>query len=82
MVAAIKQIVTVGPGGVIEIRSPQLPPGTRAEVIILVEAETRSEQTEAGPRTLSSFIGAARGSFASVEEVDKFIRSERDEWDR
>ena len=82
MVAAIKQIVTVGPGGVIEIRSPQLSPGTRAEVIILVEAGTPSGQTEAAPRSLSSFIGAARGSFSSVEEVDKFIRSERDEWDR
>lgn len=37
MVAAIKQHVTVQPGGVIEIRSPELKAGTAAEVIVLVE---------------------------------------------
>jgi len=37
MVAAIKQTVTVLPGGRIEVRSPQLRPGTQAEVIVLVD---------------------------------------------
>jgi len=37
MVAAIRQHVTVGEGGVIEVRSPELRPGARAEVIVLVE---------------------------------------------
>lgn len=37
MVAAIRQTVTVGEGGVIEVRSPELRPGARAEVIVLVE---------------------------------------------
>lgn len=36
MVAAIRQQVTVQPGGVIEIRSPELEPGSRAEVIVLL----------------------------------------------
>lgn len=32
-------------------------------------------------RTLTSFIGAAKGSFATPEEVDQFIRQERDAWE-
>jgi len=76
MVAAIRQLVTVKSGGVIEIRSPELEPGSRAEVIVLVEP-TISPQ-----RTLSSFRGAAKGVYASVQEADAFIRSERDSWDR
>jgi hypothetical protein len=82
MVAAIRQTVTVGPDGVIELRAPQLQPGVRAEVIILVESPAQAVGSQTAPRSLSSFIGAGRGSFASVEDVDNFIRSERDEWDR
>jgi hypothetical protein len=37
MVAAIRQNVTVQPGGLIEVRSPELMPGARAEVIVLLE---------------------------------------------
>jgi hypothetical protein len=36
MLAAIRQQVTVQPGGVIEIRSPELEPGSRVEVIVLL----------------------------------------------
>jgi hypothetical protein len=36
MVAAIRQTVTVGPGGHVEIRSPELEEGQRADVIVLV----------------------------------------------
>ena len=39
MVAAIKQVVTVGAGGRIEISAPELRAGSRAEVIILVPQE-------------------------------------------
>ena len=38
MVAAIRQIVTVSTAGTLEIKSPELSPGTRAEVIVLLEA--------------------------------------------
>jgi hypothetical protein len=41
MVAPIKQTVTVQPDGHIEIRSPQLRPGARAEVIVLMEQENK-----------------------------------------
>jgi hypothetical protein len=81
MVAAIKQTVTVGPGGVVQVSSPELRVGARAEVIVLVESseETSAQAPEPG---LSSFIGKGKGLFKSVEEVDEFIRSERDQWDR
>jgi hypothetical protein len=36
---AIKQDITVQPGGLIEIRSEQLPAGAHAQVIVLLEEE-------------------------------------------
>jgi hypothetical protein len=77
VVAAIKQQVTVQPGGVIEIRSPELTPGASAEVIVLVD----SAAPPAGTRPLVSFIGAGQGGFRSVEEIDAYIRELRDESD-
>lgn len=73
---AIRQRVTVQPGGVIELRSPELPPGSQADVIVLLETSPGPEQP------LASFIGAGKGGFSSVQEVDAFIRAERDAWDR
>lgn len=77
MVAAIRQRVTVQAGGVIEVRSPELRPGDSADVIILVEPPIAEPQPP-----LVSFIGSAKGSFASVAEADAFIRNERDTWER
>src|SRR6185437_5074790 len=47
MVSALKRTVTVQPGGLIEIRSDELPPGALAEVIILL-ADPKNE-TQAAP---------------------------------
>ncbi len=38
MVAAIRKTVTIGAGGRVEVQSPQLKEGARAEVIVLLEA--------------------------------------------
>ena len=76
MVRAIRQSVTVKPGGIVEVRSDELQAGAHAEVIVLIEPP----QEPAAP--LSSFVGAAPGSFSSPREADTFIRSERDAWDR
>lgn len=76
MVAAVKQIVTVRPGGVVEVRSSDLPDGATAEVIVLIEKPAPA------PRTLTSFIGAGKGLFQSIEDVDAYVRELRDEWDR
>lgn len=32
-------------------------------------------------KSLTSFIGTAKGSFVTSEEVDQFIRQERDLWE-
>jgi len=38
MTQTMRQIVRVKPGGVIEIRSPELEPGAMAEVIVITES--------------------------------------------
>jgi hypothetical protein len=82
MVAAIKQIVTVGPGGVVRVTSPELQAGARAEVIVLVQDAAPQGQPPFASQPLAAFIGAGQGCFSSVEGADTFIRSERDAWDR
>jgi hypothetical protein len=74
MVAAIKQLVTVQPGGLIEIRSDQLRAGSTAEVIVLTEATGNAPMH----RPLTSFIGAGKGAFETAEEVDAYINDIRD----
>jgi len=41
MITAFRQKVTVGRGGVINLRSQKLKPGATAEVIVLVEGEAQ-----------------------------------------
>jgi len=77
MATAIRKTVTVQPGGRIELSSPELTPGARAEVIVLVE----DGKPEAPGRPLASFVGACKGSFRTAEEVDEFLRRERDAWE-
>lgn len=38
MVIAIRQVLTVRSNGILEIRDPELAPGTQAEVIVLLES--------------------------------------------
>jgi hypothetical protein len=33
------------------------------------------------PADIADWIGSARGLFATPEEVDRFVRAERDQWD-
>jgi hypothetical protein len=79
MVRMIKEQVTIQPGGVIQIRRPELRAGDSAEIIVLVE--DNSPPTRSTP-TLASLFGKAKGSFASSEEADAFLRAEREAWDR
>lgn len=76
MLNGLRQMAVVQPGGVIEVRSSELPDGATVEVIVLLEPSNQFPQ-----RGLSSFIGAAQGNFMSPEEVDQFIRQERESWD-
>jgi hypothetical protein len=75
MVRAVRKKVKVKPGGVVEIRSPELVPGSTVEVIVLQERTSRKVSG------LVDLIGAGRGVYASEDEADAFIRKERDSWD-
>lgn len=72
MLNGIRQEAIVQPGGVIQLQSAELPEGATVEVIVLLESSSKPS------RSLTSFIGAVKGSFATPEEVDQFIRQERD----
>ena len=74
MQSALKQKVTVQPGGIVHIESPELVPGSIADVIIIPEISA------APPATLTSLIGTAAGGFATPQEADVFIRQERNTW--
>jgi hypothetical protein len=76
MEQALRQRVTILPGGKIELQSPDLPVGEEAEVIVLVAPP------QARRRNLSEFIGAGKGLFKSADEVDAYINEERDSWER
>ncbi|MEH1904683.1 MAG: hypothetical protein V7L04_25585 [Nostoc sp.] len=76
MLNGLRQQAIVKPGGVVEISSPELPAGVTVEVIVLIESPPKYSE-----KPLTSFIGSARGSFATTEEVDNFIRQERDAWE-
>lgn len=81
MVLAIKEQVVIKPGGVIEIRRPDLPAGAHAEVTV------RIEQSDSGkmpaPSPLVSLIGSCRGTYGPTpQDADQYLRELRDEWDR
>lgn len=79
MLSGIKQQIVVKQGGVIELTSPELPEGAVVEVIVLLPAS--DEKIKESSPSLTSFIGAAPGNFATPEDADQFIRQERDAWD-
>lgn len=50
------------------------------EILELTDG-SRDELAIDETRPLTSFIGIGKGSFATPEEADRFIREERDRWD-
>ncbi|MDD2373357.1 MAG: hypothetical protein WC109_05415 [Syntrophomonadaceae bacterium] len=77
MINTIREKTIVKPGGLVEIRSGELPEGVTVEVTIVVERDN----TESVCQSLVDFIGSAKGCFLSPREADEFIRGERDAWD-
>jgi|MTBAKMStandDraft_1061839.scaffolds.fasta_scaffold30178_2 hypothetical protein len=75
MIQAIKKDVVILPGGRIEIHSPDLIPGTHAEVVVLVE------ETAKVWGTMCSMIGKGKGGYESPAQADSIIRAERDSWE-
>ncbi len=79
MVRAIKERAIVGPAGRVVIDRSDLPEGSFAEVIVLVDDQNTGGQA---PRPLISYLGALKDQFKSVDDADAYIRELRDEWDR
>jgi len=75
---AIKTIVL--PGGKIEISAPQLVAGQQATVIVKVEDEQPEKLTIDEHLARANYHGGAL--FKTAEEVDAYIRAERDSWER
>lgn len=69
---------TILPGHRIEIQAPELPEGRSATVFVLVEEKPLSK------RRLSEILADYRGGqlFHSAEEVDDYLRAERESWDK
>ncbi len=77
MTRAIKARTTVQPGGRIQIASSELNPGATVEVIVLQGDETPSPSID---EILADYPGGRL--FKTADEVDAYIRAERDAWDR
>jgi hypothetical protein len=74
MVAAIRQTVTVGAGGRVEVQSPELKEGTRAEVIVLVEQAAAPASPLAAFERLQQGLGL---DAAGAAEWSNRVREER-----
>ena len=72
MVRAIKERITIKPGGRVELQHPDLRAGTTVEVIVILDQPAQ----ELPP--LTSFIGKSKGCFGHAEQIDAFLRAERD----
>lgn len=75
MVRAIREIVTVGPDGKIELQAPELRQGSRAEVIVLVEPD--QERTPVSP--LEAFETLQRSLGLTTEQAEEWIRQAAEE---
>lgn len=79
MATIIHLHATVQPDGKIEITAPELQPGQ--QVNITIEAE--EPPSAAQKRRAADILAEAPGHqlFQTAEEVDAYIREERDSWD-
>ena len=79
MPTAIKQIVTVQAGGVVEVRSPELHEGERAEVTVVVVQPARRLQGAASGGRWRRFAGAFNSRDARAgdnESIDADLATE------
>lgn len=83
MSAIIHREAVVGPDGKIEVSAPELQPGQRVSITIEPETAPDANTTSTEP-SLYDLVKDLPGGrlFKTVEEVDEYIRQERDSWDR
>ncbi len=80
MSTSIHTSAIVSSDGKIEVSAPELEPGQRVEVTIEVKEATTASPT----RHVIDIVKDLPGHrvFKTAEEVDAYIREERDSWDR
>lgn len=79
MQATLRSTTLVQPGGRVEVVHEQLPAGAAVDVIVLLQSPTAG----AAP-SISEILAKAPGNlaFQTAEEVDAYVRQERDAWER
>jgi hypothetical protein len=84
MSAIIHREAVVGPDGKIEVSAPELQPGQRVSVTIEPEPDSLAPQPRDDSLHMIDIIEASSGQrlFKTADEVDEYIRQERDSWDR
>jgi hypothetical protein len=80
MASELRVKTTVLPGHRVEVVSPELREGAAVEVVIQAQ-ETELPPRPTIPEILASLPIAPR-VFDSPEDVDRFLKEERDSWDR
>jgi hypothetical protein len=78
MATHVRVKTVVLPGGKIEISNPELIPGKRATVVVMVEDNEPVEQ-----RHVIDILKELPGHrlFQNAEEVDAYMHGERDSWE-
>jgi hypothetical protein len=79
MATVIEREAVVGPDGKIEISAPELTPGQRVKVTIETEAPAPEQKRHAIDHLAEM---PEHQLFKTAEEVDEYIREERDSWHR
>ena len=79
MQAALRLTTLVQPGGRIEVIDEQLPAGAAVDVIVLVSSLAGGARP-----SIADVLSQAPGrvAFQSAEEVDAYLREEREAWER
>lgn len=82
MATIIQREAIVGPDGRIEISAPELAPGER--VTVTIESQGARQENPAKQRHVIDIVENLPGhrAFQTAEEVDEYLREERESWDR
>lgn len=81
---SIHTTATVGPDGTLDLHVPNLPPGQRVSITIEPEQTAPAPQALSGGVHIIDLIKDLPGHrlFKTAEEVDEYLRQERESWDR
>jgi hypothetical protein len=81
MVRAIKETVTVGEGGRIEIPHSELPAGSKADVIVTLNEPAVNGHSSVEGAPPGGDLAVVKREFKLPEEADAYLEYLRKEWD-